>query len=470
MSVAPHHDPFADWLGDHAVPLTHLDPEAPLDDLEPLRDLVGDARVVAIGEHSHFIDEFIRLRQRIVRFLVERCGFTVLAFEYGFSEGFPLDAWGQGEGADDDLKDHLAEAIPVGVDGPLRWIRRHNHAVSPPVRFAGIDIPAAGGSLLPSLTPVADYLRRIDPDTLPLIQEATRIAGSFAGTSAAAAAPAWTRLPTADQDALTATLTRLLIRFRAVEPLYVSRGDRHSYDIALRRLEGACQADYGFRAMAGLFAGNGLTADTSARDVYMAESVLWHLKRNEPGTRIVLVAHNAHIQKSPISFNGHLTGFPMGQHLQNALGNDYFALGLTSSGGHTAEMVRDEQARFGFTIEHTGLQPPEPSSVEAAFAAAGLGLSVAGLRQARTWAAESAPGPDRIRLQSTFLHTPVLDAFDGILHTPASTVADNVECEADDPGGVRGGASPATPPRREAQGEDDWAAAPLSGGSRRRPQ
>jgi erythromycin esterase len=96
-------------------------------------------------------------------------------------------------------------------------------------------------------------------------------------------------------------------------------------------------------------------------------------------------------------------------------------------------MVRDDQARFGFTIEHTALQPPEPGSIEAAFAAAGLGLSVAGLHQARTSTADPAPGPDRIRLQSTFLHTPVLDAFDGILHTPASTVADNIETEPSSP-------------------------------------
>lgn len=185
--------------------------------------------------------------------------------------------------------------------------------------------------------------------------------------------------------------------------------------------------------MAGLFAGNGLTADTSARDVYMAESVLWHLERTEPGARIVLAAHNAHIQKTPISFGGHLTGFPMGQHLSNALGDDYFALGLTSCGGHTAEMVRDERARFGFTIEHTALQPPEPGSVEAAFAAAGLGLSVTGLHQARTGTAAPASAPDRVRLQSTFLHTPVLDAFDGILHTPASTVTDGIGAESSSP-------------------------------------
>ncbi|MBE1490963.1 erythromycin esterase family protein [Plantactinospora soyae] len=413
----------------HAVPLTHLDRQAPLDDLEPLRGIIGEARVVAIGENSHFINEFALMRERILRFLVERCGFTVLAFEYGLSEGFPLDAWAQGEGADDDLSAQLAEAIPVGVDEPLRWMRRHNATASEPVRFAGIDIPAAGGSLVPALAPVADYLREIDPDTLPALQTAMRIAESFAGASAASAAPAWTRLATAEQDALSAILMRLLIRFRAVEALYLSRGDQRSYDIALRRLEGACHADYGFRAMAGLYAGNGLTADTSARDVYMAGSVLWHLERLEPGTRVVLAAHNAHIQKLPISFNGHLTGLPMGQHLHRVLGDEYFALGLTSTTGHTADMRPDENTRFGFAIDNTALEAPEPGSVEAAFADAGLGLSIADLRRARQEVpgdAGLALGPDRIRIQSAYLHTPVLDAFDGMLNTPTSTVADNL--------------------------------------------
>ncbi|MFK4188520.1 erythromycin esterase family protein [Streptomyces sparsogenes] len=429
MPAPSHPGPFADRLRRHAVPLTHLAPTAPLDGLEPLRDIVGDARVVAIGEHSHFISEFAALRRRILRFLVERCGFTVLAFEYGFSEGFPLDAWAQGGGTDDDLAAHLATAIPIGLDEPLRWIRRHNRTAPQPVRFAGIDIPAAGGSLLPALAPVADYLRRVDPETLPAIQAAIRIAESFAGGSGAVAAPAWARLATAEQDALSATLARLLIRFRSVEPLYVSRGDQHSYDIALRRLEGACHADYSFRAMAELFAGNGLTADTSARDLYMAQSVLWHLERFEPGTRVVLAAHNAHIQKTPVAFDDRLTGLPMGQHLHRLLGDEYFALGLTSTTGRTAEMHRDENTRFGFTIGDTTLGPPEPGSIEAAFAEADLGLAVADLRRARRrppGGTGPAPDPDRLRLQSTYLRTPVLDAFDAILNTPTSTVADDI--------------------------------------------
>ncbi|MEU6741512.1 erythromycin esterase family protein [Streptosporangium sandarakinum] len=426
MPASPHPGPFTGWLRAHAAPLTHLDPEAPLDDLEPLRELIGTARVVAIGENSHFITEFSQLRQRILRFLAERCGFTVLAFEYGFSEGFPLDAWAQGQGTDDDLSAHLATAIPVGVEEPLRWMRRHNATAAHPMRFAGIDIPAAGGSLVPALTPVADYLREIDPETLPAIEEAMRIARSFAGASAASAAPAWTRLPAAEQDALSAALMRLLLRFRAVEVLYVSRGGRHDYDVALRRLEAACHADYGFRAMAGLYAGTGWTADTSARDVYMAGSLLWHLERSEPGTRVVLAAHNAHIQKTPVSFDGHLTGLPMGQHLGNALGGDYVALALTSTAGHTADMRPDENARFGFTVEDTPLRPPEPGSIEAAFADAGLGLSLADLRQAprETPGGDGhSPGPDRYRIQSAYLHTPVLEAFDAVLNVPVSTVA-----------------------------------------------
>jgi erythromycin esterase len=425
MPASSHVSPFADWLRGHATPLTHLDPAAPIDDLEPLGEIIGDARVVAIGEHSHFVDEFISLRRRILRFLVERHGFTVLAFEYGFSEGFPIDAWVRGEGTDDDLSAHLAGSVPIGLDGPLRWLRRHNRTAAEPVRFAGIDIPMAGGSLIPALTPVADYLRRIDPETLPMIDTAMRIAESFAGHSAAAAAPAWARLASAEQDALSAVLGRLLLRFRAVEALYVSRSDQYSYDVAVRRLEGACHGDYSFRAMADLFAGSGLTADTSGRDVYMGGSLQWHLDRLEPGARVVLVAHNAHIQKAPIAFNGQLTGFPMGQHLHSALGEDYFALALTSRTGHTAEMRPDEEAPFGFAIDDTALHPPEPGSIEAAFADADLGLAITDLHRAR----REAPGvtsPDRIRMQSTYLHTPVLDAFDGILNTPSSTIADDV--------------------------------------------
>ena len=34
---------LADWVHEHAIAADSLDPRAPLDDLEPLRELIGDA-------------------------------------------------------------------------------------------------------------------------------------------------------------------------------------------------------------------------------------------------------------------------------------------------------------------------------------------------------------------------------------------------------------------------------------------
>lgn len=150
----------------------------------------------------------------------------------------------------------------------------------------------------------------------------------------------------------------------------------------------------------------------------MAGSLRWHLDRH-PGERVVLIAHNAHIQAEPVSFDGHLTGYPMGHYLRAALGDDYFALGLTAEDGRTGEMRLDPDARFGFTVEDVRLDAPEAGSVEAAFT--GTGPALVDLRRAR---AEATDGPGRIRMQSGYLSTPVLTAFDGLISTGVSTVVE----------------------------------------------
>ncbi len=254
--------------------------------------MVGDARVVAIGENAHFVHEFTLARQRVLRFLAEGCGFTVFAFEFGFSEGLVLDPWIRGDGDDDELARISPTADTWGAGDLLRFVRRHNKASTRPLRFAGIDVPEAGGSLLPALVPVADYLHDVDPEMSPSVSFAIDVAERFARSSAAASVPAWAELDTVRQDALTATLARLSLRFRALEPLYVSRSDQLRYDVASWQLAAVVHTDYMLRAMAALFDGSVLPADLSIRDRYMADSVRWHLSQAGPDTRVALVAHN----------------------------------------------------------------------------------------------------------------------------------------------------------------------------------
>jgi len=417
---------LADWFRERSTTLTTLDPQQPLDDLEVLREIVGDARVVAIGEGAHFVEEFSRARRRVLRFLAERCGFTVFAMEFGFSEAFPLDQWLQGEGADGDLAKASRAAAEWGAADLMHWLRHHNRTSGHPLRFAGLDLPEAGGALRPALEPVAEYLREVDPDTLPLVDTVLEISDRFlkGSGSGAAAAPAWAGLETGEQNELTATLARLLLRIRAVEPLYVSRSGQSRFDIAKRLVEAACHTDYMFRAGNDLMSGRALTADLSVREIYLAESVRWHLDHAEPGTRIVLAAHNNHIHKTAFSleFGGGLTTLPMGQHLQRTLGRDYRAVALVHTADHVPEMYPDPDAAVGFTLAEAQLGPAAPGSVEAALTDAGLAdrITLTDLRHAPR-DTQGAPLLNGIRFQSSHLSTPVPEAFDAVLAVPTVT-------------------------------------------------
>ncbi|MFC5748523.1 erythromycin esterase family protein [Actinomadura rugatobispora] len=423
-TVMPEHDRarLAGWIRENAATLDTLDPDAPLDDLEPLRDIIGDARVVALGEGCHFVREFTTARRRLLRFLAERCGFTALAFEFGFAEGPALDRWLRGEGGEDDLA-ALGGTTASGVTGELaRWLRRYNATAARPLRFLGIDVPQAGGTLRPALEPVAGYLREVDPDALPFVERALEISDRFAGGSVAAAAPVWAGLDRADQDALTAALGRVVLRARALEPRYVERGGRERYETALRRIEAAWHADYMVGALNGVFTGTGLPLDTSVRDHFMAGSLLWHLDRAEPGERVVLAAHNNHIQKTAVHYDGELFGYVMGHYLAGALGGDYRAIAMTHTADSVPEMNPDGSGEVGFSLVDTAAAPARPGSVEGALLDAGLGsaITLTGLRHAPR-AADGDALLGGIRSQSSEMVTPVPEAFDAVLTVPSAT-------------------------------------------------
>ncbi|WP_054814949.1 erythromycin esterase family protein [Nocardia arizonensis] len=242
-----------------------------------------------------------------------------------------------------------------------------------------------------------------------------------------AAAPGWARLDTGAKDALTAALARTRIRMTALEPQYVARGGQDGFDIALRRLDAVCHADYMFRAVAALTSGADTAGDLSAREVFLAESVLWHLARRGPEERVILVAHNNHIQKAPVRFDNGPTVLPMGLHLQRALGSDYRAIALTHSDDHVAEMYPSPGHAAGFTVRDTALDPPRPGTVESALTRAGFGdqITMTDLRRPPD-DTETGPLLTGIRSQSTTLELSVTDAFDAVLCLPTVTTDDTI--------------------------------------------
>src|SRR5262249_30230837 len=72
------------WLKKHVVALRSIDPtDEDFADLEPIRKAIGEARIVFLSEQSHGDGATFHARTRLIKFLHQKCGFDVLAFESG---------------------------------------------------------------------------------------------------------------------------------------------------------------------------------------------------------------------------------------------------------------------------------------------------------------------------------------------------------------------------------------------------
>jgi hypothetical protein len=65
-----------DWFRSAAIPLKTTEPGHGFEDLRPFRELIGDARIVSMGEATHGTREFFQLKHRLLEFLVTEMGFA----------------------------------------------------------------------------------------------------------------------------------------------------------------------------------------------------------------------------------------------------------------------------------------------------------------------------------------------------------------------------------------------------------
>ncbi|WP_189223539.1 erythromycin esterase family protein [Saccharothrix coeruleofusca] len=412
MTTAP------DRLGDQAVvPLRTLDPDAPLDDLAHLDRAIGDARVVAIGESAHYNAESYRLRHRLLRYLVERHGFTAYAMETGACEAWLVDDWVRG-GAQP-VGRVLAEGLTslmgswTQMREHLEWMRRHNAAASTPVGFYGIDLGCANASLLPALDVVLDHLARAEPES-PVSPALRATAATFPATSAFAipqALAAYGQLPVERRDALTAGLAELAARLRAGSLDHVRRTGAEDYERALRAMANTVTLDVVLRGMAR----GDLRSAALHRDTTIAETVEWVLGRER---RVVLAAHNGHIQRQPVTMPGAAAPVTtMGMRLADRLGRDYLVIGTTTATGRTL----GPGFFAGELFER--LPPPEPGSLDALMAASHDGPFTTDLRTLSSRDAEAVRAASRQRYGTYYAEVDPLDAYDLLVHLPYVTEA-----------------------------------------------
>lgn len=409
------------WIREHGVGGDALDLDAPLDDLEPLRDIVGAARVVGLGESSHHVREFYQLRHRMLRFLVQRCGFTAYVLEAPFTAGGVLDAWVHGGTGTAQRAASEGVAMSLGdvaeLHQALAWMRSYNErGPDTPLRCVGADLPGSLGSPLPALQRIVSYVHTWDPATSPVLARAIALAEQFHAPSApyAGELATYPAMAASDRDALTAALSELVARMERLASQQRRHGHAGEHSEAEHQLRGAWLLDQVHRSMLT----DGIEVASTFRDVYIARSVL-RLLAADPDARVVLAAHNWHIQKTPEDHDGRQL-IPAGYHLLGALGDGYRPIGMTSRDGHTGVANTDAlDGSNGFLFREALLPPPEDAAVESAFGDDSRWTMV-DLRTLPQTLVDPPTHP-RMRMADYFVDQPAWSAFDGLIAVRATT-------------------------------------------------
>lgn len=354
---------FVVWARKNAIPITTTEPDKGFKDLQRLKQIIGSARVVGLGESVHTAHEFYRVRHRLLQFLVEEMGFTAFAMETGFAEAVKINDYVLG-GVNEPERWQNWFTWGFGYEEELvtlvRWMRRYNEDPRhvPKLHFYGIDVAVPYSSPLTAVEEVQAYLQKVDPEyaASPARQNLLTLVQKFQGSGFSDEArnislKKYIELLVEERNAYTAAIADLLARFRTNRMDYIDRSSVEDYEWAYHSGIAAQQLDAAYRgAAAATKPGSKLRPDLmraafATRDSAMADNVLWALQREGPRGRIVLWAHNSHLMKSKLD-----AGPRLGLYMDSMLGQDYVNVGFTYyqfEGSKPSWLSEEEQKSMG---------------------------------------------------------------------------------------------------------------------------
>ncbi len=321
--AAPPSDSEVAWLARHTTNIETVDEARESDpnyaDLAPFRELVGDARVVALGEDTHGTSEFFRAKHRLTRFMVEHMGARVFAIEA--NQGAVRKINDYVLGAPHDVRDVMRAMFRVWNTEEMleliEWMRRHNAAhPDTVVHFMGYDMQDPS---LP-IDSVTAFLARVAPvmeSRVRQLYEDYREAWRSAPYPLApdSVRVSWKR----NADSAWAMVTGGVDTWLAAA---TSAADTADVEWAVQNANVIRQA-----------ALSAVTYRLADRDSAMAVNIEWILDRYPKSTRVVVWAHNAHVARGTDPERSFYQGGSMGGFLGRIVGDDLRVVGLVSYDG-----------------------------------------------------------------------------------------------------------------------------------------
>ena len=417
-----------------------VDAPAGVPPAEALEEIIGDARVVLIGESSHGTVEFYRARAEITKWLIEEKGFCAVAAEADWPDAYRVNRYVRGLGHDASPEEALRgfERFPAWmwrntvVRDFVDWLHAHNSRQRGQGRrqtgFYGLDLY----SLHRSMREVIDYLDTMDPvaaararQRYACFDHTSADDGQTYGYAAAFGAGLSCEREAIEQ---LVELQRNAVEYArrdgllAEDELFYAQQNAQT----VRNAEGYYRAMFGTRV-----------TSWNLRDRHMAQTLdalLAHLDRHQdaPPARIVVWAHNSHVgdaRATEVGADGQLT---LGQLAREHHGSAVRLIGFTTYTGTVTAA-----SRWGGIAERKIVRPALNGSVEELFheverseflispmlsRAAAEPLDV--VRLGRAIGVIYLPDTER---QSHYYHVRPGEQFDALIHLDRTTALEPLE-------------------------------------------
>lgn len=326
-------DPRVVWLRSNALRVTSVDPDdEEFSDLEPWRGIIGDARVVMLGEQSHGDGTTFLAKTRLIEFLHQEMDFDVLAFESGLYD--VGKSWSQIEGGEAALTAMRRSIFAVWTYSqqfqPLIDYVGTAHDRGEPLELAGFDLQFSGQASRDSLVQeLEDFLNRIGSD-VPQVAEWASVRQELQ------------RLVDGEWEeqkpssSMKAQIDNLLAQALDDADAVVQSGTDPEASFWAQLLRSTTEQ---IRYLWYHVPFDPEWDLSSLRDEQMAENLLWLVRERYPNRKIIVWAATFHIIRnideierpgSTISFDDVVT---MGHRVWGRLGTQIYALGFTAYSG-----------------------------------------------------------------------------------------------------------------------------------------
>lgn len=309
---------FYSELKKEAIPLKTVNPKEDLSDLEPLKVLLKDKKIIGMGEATHGTKEFFQMKHRTFEFLVKEMGYKVFAIEGSFSAGENINnyvMYGKGNKFEALKSMDFWTWNTKEVMDLIDWMHDYNLGKldSEKVKFYGYDMQ----KVAPGAKVLNEYIKKnlsedyesFTNNTKPFMNELEELK------------------EIKDSKVLAEKSRELKLNLDKIDNFLDINKDKLVSKAGLREYNIAKYHVYTMQQRLTMMQIEDSHEAIDYRDKSMAENVKWILDFEGKDTKALLWAHNMHISKNQDESKW------MGSNLKKLYGDKYYSIGFTFSEG-----------------------------------------------------------------------------------------------------------------------------------------